>query len=210
MVSVNLIPQRVVASQARRWRIKRWCVSTLIAVCALLVALLVDGLQHAKAGALQSDLAAIRLDLGKVRQDLAEVVDKSAKVWHQVERANAIRAKRSWSSLVALIDRALPKRCWLATLATDPPSPTGRRSAARRRVSTAAKAAAKGATDEPIIIEAPRRIKIEGYAPSDALPHTFITALKATGVFSNVVLIRSRRQPLLDSYYFYFEVLCEW
>lgn len=206
MISVNLIPPRVLVSQARRWRIKRWCVSTLVAICALLVALVVDGLQHAKAEELESDLAAIGLDLSAVRRDLADVVDKSAKIWHQIERANAIRAKRSWSSLIALIDRALPERCWLATLATDPSSPTGRRSVSRGRVSTAT----QGAADKPIIIEAPRRIKIEGYAPSDALPHTFVTALKDTGVFSSVVLTHSQRQPLLDGYYFFFEVLCEW
>lgn len=206
MVTVNLIPQSVVVSQARRWRIKRWFISTLIAVCAVLIALGVDGLQLAKAAALQDELASVQAEISQVRSDLTTVAAQSEQIWHQIERAKAIRSKRSWSSLVALIDDLLPKNCWLVTFATDPHRPAGRR--VQRKTTLAG--ALQEEDEGPIIIEAPRRIKIQGYAPSDAEPHAFIAALKAAGVFSEVVLERSQRQPLLNSYYFFFDAVCEW
>ncbi len=206
MVNVNLIPQAVLVSQSRRWRIQRWCVSTLIAVCALLVALGVHRLQLRKVEDLRNELTSVQQNVAHVRAALKDVADQADRIGRQIERAKAIRSKRSWSSLVALIDHALPKGCWLATLATDPHSPTGRRTVARKPPGAADPDAPVG----PIIIEAPRRIKIEGHAPSDAEPHAFVAALKQTGVFSKVVLHRSQRQPLLDRHFFFFETVCEW
>ena len=61
-----------------------------------------------------------------------------------------------------------------------------------------------------MIIEVPRKLKIVGYATTPAEPHAFVTALKDSGVFTNVALERLLREPMLDGFYFRFELDCEW
>ena len=61
-----------------------------------------------------------------------------------------------------------------------------------------------------VTIEAPRKLRIAGYAPVAAHPYDIVSSLKETDVFASVALERSEREPVLDGSYFRFELVCEW
>jgi hypothetical protein len=63
---------------------------------------------------------------------------------------------------------------------------------------------------EAVTIDAPRKMRLAGYATDAAEPHRFVANLKDTAIFSHIALERSQREPKLDGYYFFFELVCEW
>lgn len=140
-----------------------------------------------------------------VAAELSEIVATSHEAHSQIERAKALRSKRSWSSMLELIADTMPPGCWLTELATDPPAPTGVQKQPRElNVADAAK------TAQTVTIEAPQKLRIIGYASDPAEPLTFIDNLKASNVFTDVVSKGTQREPAGDGYSFRFELECLW
>ena len=75
---------------------------------------------------------------------------------------------------------------------------------------TAVKSKAEQDSKRAITIDAPRRLKIAGYAPDSARPYLFVENLKRTDAFEAVRLDSSQREPVLDGSYYHFELVCEW
>lgn len=206
MVSVNLIPEAVRLAQARRHRLTRWGISIVVAVVVLAAPLCIDWFRRAQAVALRTQHDQLQIQLATIRTELRALTTQANQASVQLERADALRSKRAWSAMFAMIGRCMPAGCWLTSIATDPATPArggDRHVALRRRDST---------QDEPstVVIEAPRALRIAGYATNVAEPHEFVTNLKEAGVFTGVVLEHSRREPALDGSYFRFELACEW
>lgn len=205
MAKINLIPESVRVTQAQHVRLKRWALSSAVAAGALLAALATDGLRRAKAGELHTRSERLGSELKAIRADLQSVTAEANEVLLQIERANALRSKRAWSGMFAVIASCLPADCWLASVATNPDAPKGR--------SIRAKAPAQaepGEQQRAVTIDAPRALRISGYAPEASAPHAFVTALKDTQLFTRVVLQGSQREPVFDGSYFRFELACEW
>ena len=100
----------------------------------------------------------------------------------------------------------MPENCWLTSISTDPEKPL---SIHKGRKKIASKKNPKKAA-EVVVIDAPRRLKIVGYAESASDPNEFVDRLNHTRVFHLVELERSQREPILDGSYYRFKLYCEW
>ncbi len=206
MNRLNLIPEPMQLVRMRHRLAKRWSVCVLVAAFVLVVPLLVDQYRKVEAARLRIESAALRTQLASHRATLATLTTQADQSRVHLQRAEALRSKRTWSSLFALVADRLPEGCWLTSLATDPVTPQG------GGTRTPARHAAKPdqESETPITIEAPRRLKMTGYATEPAEPYQFVTNLKQAAVFRDVNLQTSRREQVLEGSYFRFELSCEW
>ncbi len=206
MISINLIPDTVRLAQARRRRLIGWSVSVAAAGALLAVAFGYDALERAKAARLHTENDQLQAELESMRAGLRDVIVQVEQGRIRLDRADALRSKRAWSAMFATIGRCMPVGCWLTSIATDPPKPSqGSTRAGRTRA---------GHTPQDgkvnVVIDAPRMLRILGYAAGAAEPHAFVAGLKQTEVFADVFLVHSRSEPVLDGTYFQFEIVCEW
>jgi len=206
MITVNLIPKRVQDAQVRRRHIKGWTLINLVAGVSLAVPVCIDRVQQAKAQELQSQRTLLTRDLAAMRKQLAVVERQAENAFLQLQRADALRSKRAWSGMLALIGSAMPPQCWLTRMATDPDTP----SRGPSRSASVVKHASVGKASPQVMVEAPRKLKLVGRATDASDPLAFVTNLKETGVFHRVSLEgASREQGGRESHY-RFEIVCEW
>lgn len=210
MIAINLIPPDVLLAQTRRRHLRRWSAALILAFLLLAAAVGREWVQQAHADELAAEMVRVQADLTLARQNLKTVAAETDQVALHLQRAETLRAKRAWSRLIAFIGHALPHGCWLTSLATDPARP----GAGRRDLRPPPPAAAPATGHKPLktefTIEAPRKLRLSGFAADPAEPHTFVTRLKEAAVFRQVVLERSQREPVLDGIYYRFEITCEW
>lgn len=206
MVAINLVPQSVLRLRALRRHAQGWAVAIAIGL------VLVGGLSFAEwsrqgqVASLQVQYDSLQVELATQRTKLRVVSSKATQGRVRLKRAEALRAKRAWSAMFSLIEQCMPAGCWLTSVATDPAiSPSSGGSNVRVQ-----QASVKGGEIESVEIEAPRRLKIAGFASDAAEPHVFVARLKNSAVFHRVTLERSRMETAPDGSYFSFELLCEW
>jgi len=211
MSGVNLIPQTVQTAQARRRRLKRWGVSVVASLALLAAPIVTDWVRRAAADDLRRQNDAARTRATALRAELRTLTSEAEQARVHLERATALRSKRAWSSIFSMIADRMPAGCWLTSVATDPSTPTA--SAAPHTVSAlrlSGVPAIRPGAETTVVIDAPRRLMISGFATEVVEPHQFVTSLKETGIFSSVVLERTNREPVLDGWYFRFQLVCEW
>ncbi len=211
MVKVNLIPESVQAAQARRRHLKRWAVS--LSAAALIVSLPGGGhwMQHLRIDELHAQNNKLQNDLRSARSDLKTTSAQANDAFLRVERAKALRTKRAWSDMLALIGACLPRDCFLTSIATDPPVPSAAANV-KKPVSQSSAAAVTPEQEKPdvVIIDAPRKLRMTGEAEDAAQPLIFVAKLKESQVFQDVTLQRSSRDKPEDETRFQFELICEW
>jgi hypothetical protein len=215
MISVNLIPESMLLAHLRRRHTRRWLVIGIASATLLAAPIALESYRAARAESLDQQWRLIKRELDTLQSELSSVTLASRDTYLQIERARALRTKRSWSSMLGVIASAMPEGCWLTELATDPATPSGGASSARR---TGSGPPATAPTDSPestdqkrtVTIEAPRAIRLIGYAADSSEPLVFVSRLKETGVFRSVNLENAQRQPVADGHYFRFELLCGW
>jgi hypothetical protein len=223
MTSVNLIPESVLVAQTQRRHAKSWTLLVLAAAGLTAVPLMLDWSRRTHAAELRDESDRLRQELGSTRLQLRTTSAEATTVFLEVERANALRSKRAWSGMFALIASCMPADCWLASVATDPDAPAG--GAPPRPVVAVipnpginAGAPKEGGKREIVAIEAPRRLRMIGYAENDTQPLAFVTNLKESHVFRSVLLERAVRTPDVAAgpsgpsggTVYQFEVVCEW
>ena len=206
MLSINLIPADVQLTLRRQCHLRRWTVSFAVAGTAMLVVLGADWARRGKASDLRAQDRQFQTELNTARANLKTITAEASQMLVQIERAKALRAKRAWSGMFALLRDCMPDDCWLISIATDPAKPSAR--AARPAKST--KPDTEEASRRAVTIDAPRRLRVIGYAPDAAQPHAFVTNLKQTQAFAAVKLESSQRELVLDGSYFRFDLVVEW
>ena len=206
MTRINLIPAPVQMSQRRRRHTARWLVAAMLSLSAVAVSLGYEWLRRAEAGELHARSQQLQLGLRQARAKLEATTTEVQQTRIRIDRANALRSKRAWSGLITLIGENLPDTCWLTSIATDPTAPT------RQVRRTPARPGAADAEEAPraITIDAPRKLKLAGFATEAAEPHALVAALKETGAFTRVAVLESQRQPVHGGMYYRFELVCEW
>lgn len=213
MIAVNLIPEAIQSEQARRGRLRAWAVASVCAAALACIPLVTLWLDSARVESMtqQSELA--RAELSQLRASLRRLTAEVQDVTLHLDRARALRSKRAWSSLLALIGDALPQECWLASIATDPISPpVGSRliEQAPPRATPAPRMESEVEEHAVVLIEGPRAIRLSGHATDASAPLAFVTRLKETGLFRTVNLEGLRSEQSLDRSTFSFDVLCGW
>jgi len=205
MVRVNLIPESVRLARTQRRHVRCWSVSIALVVGAVAVCLGIEWLHQVEAAKLHARNDELQSEVKAAHAELKSLTAEADRVLLQIERAKALKSKRAWSGMLAMITSCVSPGSWLTSIATDPAKPPagGIRSKATQKKDA-------DETQRAVIIDAPRKLRITGYAPEAAQPHEVVTNLKNTKVFKRVVLERSQREPILDGSYFRFEVVCEW
>ncbi len=205
MIRVNLIPEGVRLAKTRRRRVRRWSLAAAAAIIAVLLPLAAEALQYNKIRTLRGHNGRLRAELQRVRDELASVTSEADRTLVHVEHSEALRSKRAWSGLLAGIGSSMPPRCWLTSLSTEPPVPPA--GTAKPVVAAGGQENTKRAA---MHMEAPRKLRLSGYALDAAMPHSIVKNLKETNLFTHVSLSRASREPALDGMYFKFEMECEW
>lgn len=209
MVAINLVPETVQQTQKLRRHLVIWTVMIFGALVMLTLPLAIGWIRQSEANRLsqRNDLLQSRLSAARVQLRSLESSAKDALLC--LERSRTLRSKRAWSSVVAAIADKLPAGCWLTSMASDPsvPPPATKRPDA---VPIRQASAKKVTTPSAVTIDAPRKLLLTGYATEPSEPYQFVTNLKKSGIFLDVAMVTSRREPVLDGSYFRFELTCDW
>ncbi len=154
--------------------------------------------------------AQVRNELEQARGDLRSLTGEISQIRLHLERADAVRNKRAWSGVFGILGRIMPEGCWLTSLATDPAvAPT--MAGASCALESTPRTAGKNGEKRPVAtIEAPRKLRLSGYAGDASLPHRFVKGLKETALFSQVTLQKAIRETTAEGLYYRFDVECEW
>lgn len=206
--AANFIPAPIRSRLEHRRRMRWW-----IGVCApiagaLLICAAIDAWRVTQLDALRQNSSAVQSQLTAKRADLRRIVEESAQLKLQIERADALRSKRAWSGMLSLVADRMPADCWLKSAATDPARPGNESSVARSP--SAAPAGGAPESPKPVVLDAPRKLRLSGFAGDPVQPVAFVTALKQAGVFEQVALERAQWERWRDRSVFRFDVLCEW
>lgn len=206
MSSVNLIPRTVRLRQAQHRRLWRWGSLAMVGLLVLGASGGYDFARRAAAEGLGSTTDGVQMQVTRAQTDLRTITAELMSARNRLEHATALRTKRAWSGIIALIAESMPETCWLTSIATDPERPQsilkGRKKIVPKKD--------PGKAPEVVVIDAPRRLKIVGYAKRASGPNEFVDRLNDTGVFQLVELARSQREPILDGSYYRFTLYCEW
>ncbi len=203
MINVNFMPKRMALAKARNRRVRKWLCAVGWALVALIGAWGVDGTRRVEAGSLRNEIMVLQSRLQEGKGELAKTASQAHVVLRQIEHADALRAKRPWSSLLQLVAESMPEGCWLISLGTDPAVP-GNRVLSRKAVSK------EDVKNEAIVIQSPRKLRLVGYATNDDESFIFVERLKKSNAFQSVNLLKSKREPHRDGFYYRFEIACEW
>ena len=180
-------------------------VAVWLGVLALPVGL--DAINRVRARELRGKEQSVLAELQTTRAEVRTVAAEATRLRGQVDRATALRAKRAWSNMFLMLGTCMSDHVWLTYVGTDPVTPTGEQSAMPDRSA----AAPTGEKDAPVVmIEAPRKLVLRGYAADHPELYAFMTQLKRTDVFTKVMLMRSAAEPVLDGQAVAFELVCEW
>jgi len=208
--SVNLIPERMQTAQTRRRHLQRWAACLAITALVAVVPIAAHWMQHLRVDELHAQNDKLQTDLAAARAELKTATAAANDAFMRIERANALRSKRAWSGMLALIGSCLPKDCRLTALATDPDVPSAAPVARKAPPPAATPGTAAIETTGPILIDAPRKLRLSGSAADATQPLLFVAMLKESHVFREVTLERCLREKPEDESHFRFELLCEW
>jgi Tfp pilus assembly protein PilN len=224
MVTVNLIPESVQAAQARRRHIKWWAACLAVTTVVAVVPVGAHLMQHLRIDELHAQNYKFQTDLAAARVELKTATAAANDSFLRIERAKALRTKRAWSDMLALIGSCLPKDCWLTSIATDPDVPPAASLARKTPPASATPGAPAPEKPAVVIIDAPRKLRMTGEATDATQPLSFVTKLKESQVFREVTLERSISssphgsrtvgltlgEKTEDESNFRFELICEW
>jgi Tfp pilus assembly protein PilN len=193
-IRVNLIPRHRMERRARRGRVFVWCVIGAIYAAALLGACVVAGMAAGK------DTSALRGDLDHLGKLLAESESRH-KTIHRALDQNATRLASArevsdhpdWSLLLAAVADQLGDDVVLQNIHVTA-RPDGRAAMAPR--------VAGPASPEAMAME------LRGYAGTQPAVSALLVRLQDMGLFTDVKLVRSAREPFLTGSAVAFQVHC--
>ena len=204
MIGVNLIPPRVLAARKRGRRIRQWLVVTAIVAAVSAIPILLELRQQARLAALQERKQLAEARLSATRAGLAELTQSLTELNDRIERADRLRTKRPWATLLALIVRQMPQEVWLTSLSTGEPEEAA---SATPGLSGTVAASEK---EEVVVMEGARKIDLAGFAVDHEHLYDFMTRLKESRAFAQVELVKAGKEPVLCSRAVRFELTCRW
>lgn len=215
-VGINLIPPAMALERHRKRCARLWAKVIVVGVLAVLASLSLDWQLQRVGAEVRASYDECNRQVESVRAAVRNLSTDTTKTTLLLERANALRAKRAWSGLIGLIVEKMPPGCRLKSVATDPPKSEGEQIIPAQMAkirATAGKESAGTATidaNKTITVDAPRKLKLSGFADDPGLPLAFVAQLKGAGIFKDVTLARAQWQPSGNSPGLHFELVCEW
>jgi Tfp pilus assembly protein PilN len=203
MVSVNLLPASISSKRRIKRRMRGWA-TVIVSVCALAaVPLAVDVSKTAGAASMEARLTPVQDRLTRARAELKSLAIECDDLAGEINRADALRGKRSWAGLLTLISAKAPDAVWLTSLSTRsvPQQP--------RAVSSAPSGVAAKAP-ESVALQGPNGIHLEGFALDHEGLYEFMSALKEARVFQRVELTSAGKEPVQNGAAVRFVLECYW
>jgi Tfp pilus assembly protein PilN len=210
MTPINLIPSHLLFARARGRRLRIWGISAAAAIALVAIPCVLDQVRAAQADSLREELHVLSSEEASLRDQLAETAREAKHLANQTERAKALRSKRAWSKMLALLGACLPDQAWYTSIATDPAFPVGGRSTSRVSMANAAPGQPGDKAPKTITIDAPRRLALSGFALEYEQVYELMGHLKATGVFTNIELLQTVVDANRDVPAVRFELVCDW
>ncbi len=204
MTGVNLIPASILEAHRRARRLHLWVVAVTLTAAVAALPVLWQVRQHARVAELTTLKQARTAQSASVRAELSATAQSLADLNDRIERANALRTKRSWAGLLSLVAQCLPQEVWLTSVATDAPPPA----AARRR--TSPRASEKQDHPTVVVLDGARRAALAGYALGHEQLYDFMARLKAAQAFDRIDLVKADKEDVLWARAVRFELLCTW
>jgi Tfp pilus assembly protein PilN len=204
MVSVNLLPATILIARRRNRRVRLWVTAGAMVVGLTAIPLAVDLTKTAQASSLEVRLRPLHTRLARVRGDLKAVAEQREELTTQLARADALRGKRPWADLLALISEKTPDTVWLTSLRTRLGAPLRPMEKPARTASSAT------AQVDAVVLGGPSGLHLEGYALDHESLYEFMSALKNLGVFPKVELTAAGKEPVLDGTAVRFVLECDW
>ena len=212
MIGVNLIPAQQRQVRRHQSHLVWWGVAIGLVAVVGAISVTVGLAKATQVARLKLESRRDQASLEEQHREMLALTLQSSELRGQIERASALRAKRSWSALIAMIGRVAPREVWLTSLATDPTKP-GAGALSGRLLGQ--RAARRENAPSRMVIEAPRRLVLAGYAQNQEALYELMGELKNTGVFVDVALRSSAQEKMmggrkLDFDLYRFELTCEW
>jgi hypothetical protein len=209
MIGINLIDESVLVARRRVRRLQKWA---MVIAAALVVASFPVGVeisrQHRLVG-LRDEQNDANNKIQSAKAKLEKTRLEVAQLNVQIDRADALRTKRSWSRLLHLIERNLPDEMWMVAIATDPPVPPSGVHDRTRLANSRSEGNNEGIA-QVVTFEAPRAIVLEGYTLHHGSLYDFMARLKQTKVFNDVELTKASEEPVFASKAVRFKLTCRW
>ena len=210
MTLINLIPAEVHHAAIQRSHLRRWALVVALAGVVAGIPYSLSLARNAQVSKLREEVEFVDLQNSKVRTQLRVATGQAQQLNSALERSRALRAKRAWSGMFALIASSLPADCWLHSVATEPDSP----GASVIRTAVVPTPAGAPVAAETVTIEAPRKLVLLGYSTSDSQPLVFVSNLRDSNAFTNVALQKAMRAPsetnASAAVLHQFEIACGW
>lgn len=214
MVSINLIPREILLVQARRTRTIRWAMTISISAILAAIPYSITLARAAHAEQARRQLDGLEDEATALRSQVRLAIATTEETRSELERSRALRGKRSWSGMLALIARCLPEECWILSMSTDPEAPSAAPSQTVPATTSIASAASTARERESVVVEAPQKLRLVGHSTSDGPPLVFVSRLIESRVFSRVALEKTQRAPgqsvAGEKAHYQFEIVCEW
>lgn len=203
MASVNLMSSKLRLARRRSHRIRAWVTAVTVMSILAAVPVSISAVQAARAAGIENDIVPVLDHLKAAHQKLDVLKQRGAVLSTQIDRADALRSKRHWSDLLALISRELPDELWLTQV-------TSRDAKVESTPVAAATATGPTAGPEVVHIDGPGGLEIRGFAISHEWIYEWIKRLKDTSAFRRVELMESAAESVHRGEAVRFVLECEW
>lgn len=212
MTVVNLIPVSRRLVRQRQQRIRWW-----VMLCALWC-LMLSAVVTLAGWWWHEDPEPLVLQRQKIRQQIEDFLrttqqlnQRTSRLVQRLEAAQQASQQIDWSVLLALIAHELGPEAALRQLrisqvpaeAASPAPVMGRPASVSQTASSSAGRSGTAARSSPLY-----RLEIGGLAQSQTVASQFVLRLQQTGLFEQVQLLRTAREPFGEGYAVAFQVLC--
>jgi hypothetical protein len=194
MISVNLLSSDALYTRRRARRVRYWTLIVVVVACLSAVPISLGVVKTAQAAALARQIGPLQMKFEDTRSEVADLVAQCEELTIQTSRADALRAKRDWASLLIAITSHTRAEVWLAEVETLAQN-SGNPSLAGKSV---------------VMLDGPMGVRLTGYALDHEWLYEFMGALKSTELFAQVKLTQAGKEPVLSGEAVRFVLECVW
>lgn len=203
MTSVNLLSPSVRHGRQRSRRIRRWTLVLCMVGVGAAIPMAIDFVHRTRGASLERRIDPLEKKLAETRKKLTDTSRQCEHLAMQLARADALRSKRSWAGMLALIAARTPEEVWLSEIQS---IETER----HRTPAPVAPQAAPADTEKTVMLDGPGAVRISGFAVDHDWLYEFITRLKDASVFERVDMLQAGKEKTMQADAVRFVLVCAW
>ncbi len=203
MIAVNVLPPDYVRARKRSARIQGWLIASILVAFAFSFPIGFDVYKTARAASLEEELKPMRGRLANTKNRLAQCIETVTDLQQRLSRADALRSKRPWKSLLVTLTTKTPEEVWLTSLE----SMEGAGKKGARRSSVGNSVIEKSNTVE---LAGPTGLRLTGYALGHEHLYAFMGTLNDGVLFDRVDMVKAGREKVADGTPVRFVLECTW